>query len=90
MTDAVISQIPELAEDEYDDETEENAPEIEDDIHIRQDFEADDAGGDTTWVYFRDLGRFNILTREQEIAVARRIETHKKSIKEIVFSSNIS
>jgi RNA polymerase primary sigma factor len=87
MTDAVISQIPELAEDEYDDETEENAPEIEDDIHIRQDFEADDAGGDTTWVYFRDLGRFNILTREQEIAVARRIETHKKSIKEIVFSS---
>jgi RNA polymerase primary sigma factor len=44
-------------------------------------------GADTTWAYFRDLGRFKILTREQEVTVARRIEKHKKSIKEIVFSS---
>ena len=56
---------------------------------VRHDFEVpdDNGGADATWVYFRDLGRFNILTREQEVAVARRIEKHKKYIKEIIFSS---
>lgn len=56
-------------------------------IQIRKDAEEDDSGGDTTWAYFKDLGRFKILTREQEVTVARRIEAHKKDIKEIIFSS---
>jgi RNA polymerase primary sigma factor len=46
-----------------------------------------DTSGDTTWAYFRDLGRFKILTREQEVTVAQRIERHKINIKEIIFSS---
>jgi hypothetical protein len=33
------------------------------------------------------LGRFKILNREQEVAVARSIERYKISIKEIIFSS---
>ena len=56
-------------------------------IQIRKELEDDDTGGDTTWAYFKDLGRFKILTREQEVTVARRIEEHKKDIKEIIFSS---
>lgn len=64
-------------------ETEENV----DEIQIRRDLEDSDAGSDTAWAYFKDLGRFNILTREQEVTVARRIEIHKINIKEIIFSS---
>ena len=46
-----------------------------------------DAHADPAYVYFKDLGRFKILSREQEVQVARRIEGHKKGIKRIVFSS---
>ena len=46
-----------------------------------------DAGADPAYVYFRDLGRYKILSREQEVKVARRIEGHKRGIKKIVFSS---
>jgi len=42
---------------------------------------------DPAYVYFKDLGRFKILSREQEVNVARRIEGHKRGIKRIVFSS---
>jgi len=48
---------------------------------------ATDGGADPAYVYFKDLGRFKILTREQEVNVARRIEGHKRGIKRIVFSS---
>lgn len=46
-----------------------------------------DTGSDPAYVYFRDLGRYKILSREQEVKVARRIEGHKRGIKKIVFSS---
>ncbi|NLI15985.1 MAG: sigma-70 family RNA polymerase sigma factor [candidate division Zixibacteria bacterium] len=46
-----------------------------------------ESSSDATWAYFRDLGRFKILNREQEVAVARSIERYKISIKEIIFSS---
>jgi len=45
------------------------------------------SGADPAYVYFKDLGRFKILTREQEVRVAQRIEGHKRGIKRIVFSS---
>ncbi|MCD6163036.1 MAG: sigma-70 family RNA polymerase sigma factor [candidate division Zixibacteria bacterium] len=64
-----------------------NGSENSSDVSIRREVDASDAGGDTTWVYFKDLGRFKILTREQEVAVARQIEQHKIHIKEIIFSS---
>ncbi len=48
-----------------------------------------DAGADPAYVYFRDLGRYKILSREQEVKVARRIEGHKRGIKKIVFSSTV-
>ncbi len=48
-----------------------------------------DAGADPAYVYFRDLGRYKILSREQEVNVARRIEGHKRGIKKIVFSSTV-
>lgn len=57
------------------------------DANMRKEVDSSDAGGDTTWVYFKDLGRFKILTREQEVTVARQIEMYKKEIKKIVFSS---
>ncbi len=46
-----------------------------------------DTGADPAYVYFKDLGRFKILSREQEVEIARRIEGHKRGIKRIVFSS---
>jgi RNA polymerase primary sigma factor len=46
-----------------------------------------DGGSDPAYVYFKDLGRFKILSREKEVEVARRIESHKRGIKKIVFSS---
>lgn len=48
---------------------------------------APESGADPAYVYFKDLGRFKILSREQEVQVARRIEGHKRGIKRIVFSS---
>ncbi len=48
-----------------------------------------DAGSDPAYVYFRDLGRYKILSREKEVKVARRIEGHKRGIKKIVFSSTV-
>ncbi len=48
-----------------------------------------DTGADPAYVYFRDLGRYKILSREQEVKVARRIEGHKIGIKKIVFSSTV-
>ena len=68
-------------------DTEQILPDNEENIRIRRDVDVNDTGGDTTWVYFKDLGRFKILTREQEVTVARRIEKNKKSIKEVIFSS---
>lgn len=56
-------------------------------IQVHKNIEMPEGGGDNTSVYFRDLGRFKILNREQEVAVARRIEKYKKSIKVIIFSS---
>ncbi|OQX92353.1 MAG: hypothetical protein B6D58_03340 [candidate division Zixibacteria bacterium 4484_95] len=56
-------------------------------IHPHKDIGVPDVSGDNTSAYFRDLGRFKILNREQEVAVARSIEKYKKSIKEIIFSS---
>jgi len=46
-------------------------------------------GADPAYVYFKDLGRFKILSREQEVQVAQRIEGHKRGIKRIVFSSMV-
>jgi len=46
-----------------------------------------DGGADPAYVYFKDLGRFKILSREKEVEIARRIESHKRGIKKIVFSS---
>jgi RNA polymerase primary sigma factor len=48
---------------------------------------ATDAGGDPAYIYFKDMGRYKILTRDEEVNVARRIEGHKRGIKKIVFSS---
>jgi hypothetical protein len=52
-------------------------------------FIAAEGGSDPAYVYFKDLGRFKILTREEEVKVARRIEGHKRGIKKIVFSSSV-
>jgi len=46
-----------------------------------------DTGVDPAYIYFKDMGRYKILTRDEEVNVARRIEGHKKGIKKIVFSS---
>jgi RNA polymerase sigma factor (sigma-70 family) len=46
-----------------------------------------DSGADPAYIYFRDMGRYKILTRDEEVNVARRIEGHKRGIKKIVFSS---
>ncbi len=48
-----------------------------------------DGGSDPAYVYFKDLGRFKILSRDEEVKVARRIEGHKRGIKKIVFSSSV-
>jgi len=40
-----------------------------------------------SYVYFKDLGKFRILSREKEVIVASQIKTHKKGIKRIIFSS---
>jgi RNA polymerase primary sigma factor len=48
-----------------------------------------DGGSDPAYVYFKDMGRFKILSREEEVKVARRIEGHKRGIKRIVFSSQV-
>jgi len=48
---------------------------------------SNDGGADPAFVYFKDLGRFKILSREKEVEVAQRIEGHKRGIKKIVFSS---
>jgi len=90
MPDEIEPDLPEQTDsvtEEISEEFEETDSTGFEDIQIRKDLEVTDAGGDTTWAYFKDLGRFNILTREQEVTVARRIESHKISIKEIIFSS---
>ncbi len=46
-----------------------------------------EGGSDPAYVYFKDLGKFKILSREKEVEIARRIESHKRGIKKIVFSS---
>lgn len=46
-----------------------------------------EGGSDPAYVYFKDMGRYKILTRDEEVKVARRIEGHKRGIKKIVFSS---
>ena len=85
-------------EENTDVNTEDNTDEVEEilddsdnveveDVQIHRELDDADVGGDTAWAYFKDLGRFKILTREQEVSVARRIEAHKISIKEIIFSS---
>ena len=48
-----------------------------------------EGGTDPAYVYFKDLGRFKILSRDEEVRVARRIEGHKRGIKKIVFSSTV-
>jgi RNA polymerase primary sigma factor len=48
-----------------------------------------DSGSDPAYVYFRDMGRFKILSRDEEVRVAQRIEGHKRGIKKIVFSSTV-
>ena len=48
-----------------------------------------DSGADPAYVYFKDLGRFKILSRDEEVKVAQRIEGHKRGIKKIVFSSTV-
>ena len=48
-----------------------------------------EAGADPAYVYFKDLGRFKILSRDEEVKVARRIEGHKRGIKKIIFSSTV-
>src|SRR5512136_3124497 len=50
---------------------------------------AADGGSDPAYVYFKDMGRFKILSRDEEVKVARRIEGHKRGIKKIVFSSSV-
>jgi len=63
------------------------AEEPERSVQLKKEVEVADTGGDSTWVYFKDLGRFKILSREQEVKVAQRIENNKIKIKEIIFSS---
>jgi RNA polymerase sigma factor (sigma-70 family) len=46
-----------------------------------------DSGADPAYIYFKDMGRYKILTRDEEVNVARRIEGHERGIKKIVFSS---
>jgi len=90
MPEELEPDIPEQTDsvsDEISEEFEETDSAGFEDIQIRKDLDVTDTGGDTAWAYFKDLGRYNILTREQEVTVARRIESHKISIKEIIFSS---
>lgn len=49
--------------------------------------DSSDGGADPAYVYFKDLGKFKILSREKEVEIAQRIESHKRGIKKIVFSS---
>jgi RNA polymerase primary sigma factor len=42
---------------------------------------------DPAYIYFKDMGRYKILSRDEEVNVARRIEGHKRGIKKIIFSS---
>jgi len=86
MTDDLEAGLHEQT-DNYAEHTETHDDDNLEGVQIRKELEDDDTGGDTTWAYFKDLGRFKILTREQEVTVARRIEDHKKDIKEIIFSS---
>ena len=73
---------------EFEDDIEEDKAESDNsgDAPIAQ-VESPDTGSDPAYVYFKDLGRFKILSREKEVEVARRIESHKRGIKKIVFSS---
>ena len=48
-----------------------------------------EVGAGSAYVYFKDLGRFKILSRDEEVNVARRIEGHKRGIKKIIFSSTV-
>ncbi len=48
-----------------------------------------DGGSGPAYVYFKDLGRFKILSREEEVKVAQRIEAQKRGIKKIIFSSTV-
>jgi len=50
---------------------------------------ASDGGTDPAYVYFKDMGKFKILSRDEEVKVAQRIEGHKRGIKKIVFSSTV-
>jgi len=86
MPEGKLTGLHDLADDFSEDIEEVRSP-IADEVQVNRDLDMSEAGGDTTWVYFKDLGRFKILSREQEVTVARRIEKNKKNIKEIIFSS---
>lgn len=86
MPDEVEIELHEFIDDQSVDLDETCSTDL-DGVQLQKDLEVPEVGGDATSVYFRDLGRFKILNREQEVAVARRIEKYKICIKEIIFSS---
>lgn len=82
----------ELAEENIDRDTGGEQERSKDEPHEIQEEQAavvvtTDTGSDPAYVYFKDLGKYNILSREKEVEVAMRIESHKRGIKKIIFSS---
>ena len=79
----VVEEVPtEVAEDEADAEPEKEADE-----------KAADAAGDTSdpiRLYLKEMGNFQLLSREQEVEIAKRIETSEQEVEEEVLKSPVT
>ncbi len=79
----VVEEVPtEVAEDEADAEPEKEADE-----------KAADAAGDTSdpiRLYLKEMGNFQLLSREQEVEIAKRIEASEQEVEEEVLKSPVA
>ena len=77
------------AEDSDDSEAEE-VEDVEESARVEFEPGVDDRGGDPVRTYLRQMGAAPLLTREGEVAIARRIERGRKLIRRTIFGNPVA
>jgi RNA polymerase primary sigma factor len=77
--------VQDLPDDDSDDEVEDNEKEAV--VEREADLSSDDKSTDPVRTYLRQMGSAPLLTREGEVAIARRIERGRRMIERAVFCS---
>ena len=80
-----IYEIPEIASEELEEELEEE----EDQRLEGRDLEVSDASGDPVKMYLQDIGKIPLLTREEEVELAQRIERGDADARAHLITANL-